>query len=109
MAYEMNDNTFDFEFSEQNIDSKFPAIKAKIKVGGRMFECAAWVRNGKYGKRISGDARALNTFLRVMFGARPPEQVQEGQMPQQQQPQPSKVQNMQNYGAAPIKDDAEDW
>ena len=69
MAYEMKDNTFRFEYRPENVDKKYPAIQAEMKVNGTEFKFAAWIRQGNYGPQVSGDMHQLTPFLKALFGS----------------------------------------
>jgi hypothetical protein len=76
MAYEMRDNSFQAEFSPENVDQKHPAFKATIKQNGKESDVAVWAKNGKYGMQLYGDATKLSAFMRALFGrTEPPKQA----------------------------------
>ena len=68
MAYEMRDNSFQFDISKENIGQKFPTIKAAIKLNGVQHDLAVWAKPGKFGMQFFGDASKLGPFMRALFG-----------------------------------------
>ena len=70
MAYEMNPDTFNFQFNPDNIGAKYPALKCSMKIGNEQHDLAAWVRQNKYGVTLSGNTPDLQKFLRLLFGSK---------------------------------------
>jgi len=83
MPYEMKDNKFEINYNAENENTKFPALKAAVKINGEKIEMAAWVKTGQYGKSFSGDAGSAIRFLLAMFGRVKPEKKESPTAPAQ--------------------------